>query len=256
MWELTMSGWQLICDPCAPGGRLGAGFAYDPNSGNVVLYGGGPAFGMALGETWLWDGSTWTQDLTAGSTPGLRERVHLIYDPMAGHLRLLGGGDGATPYTTSYLYTASGWVADTITFPQLESAGMSVAWDGTRFLLLEDDAYTLRDTLFQLAGGTISQVCSACSGMPRNNASIVHDTAFGKTLLINGYNNSAEIAGTWVLEGNAWQQLSTDPPQRDSSAVVYDPVRQVVVLYGGNGLSCAGGPYSNCAETWELVPGP
>src|SRR5436853_6935455 len=46
--------------------------AFDLVRSRVVLFGGDPGNGNALGDTWSWDGSTWTQTSNFGANPCMR----------------------------------------------------------------------------------------------------------------------------------------------------------------------------------------
>ena len=45
-----------------------ASMAYDPATGNMILFGGANNSGF-FGDTWTWDGTTWTQQSPANSPP-------------------------------------------------------------------------------------------------------------------------------------------------------------------------------------------
>jgi hypothetical protein len=55
--------------------------AYDAARGEVVLFGGWD--GTLLGDTWTWDGTTWTEEHPAISPPA-RILMGMAYDPGRG----------------------------------------------------------------------------------------------------------------------------------------------------------------------------
>jgi hypothetical protein len=62
--------------------------AYDAATGTVVLFGG---FNLRdLGGTWVWDGSTWTQQHPTTSPPA-RWLAPMTYDAATGTVVLFGG---------------------------------------------------------------------------------------------------------------------------------------------------------------------
>jgi hypothetical protein len=66
---------------------------YDAATSNVVLYGGLKYDGTApvyLGDTWTWDGTTWTQQHPAAS-PSARNASSMAYDAATGNVVLFGG---------------------------------------------------------------------------------------------------------------------------------------------------------------------
>ena len=86
----TGSAWS----PPQSGGptpRYGEAVAYDPESGNVVVFGGSDWYSQSpLGDTWTWDGSTWMQQHPSAH-PSPRLNATLAYDPVSKKLLLFGG---------------------------------------------------------------------------------------------------------------------------------------------------------------------
>jgi hypothetical protein len=65
--------------------------AYDAATGNVVLFGG--ANGGVFNATWVWDGTTWTQQHPATSPPA-QAAAAMAYDATTGTVVLF-SGDGS-----------------------------------------------------------------------------------------------------------------------------------------------------------------
>ena len=63
---------------------------YDAATGTVVLFGGGRGGDHYLGDTWTWDGTTWTQQHPAARPPG-RNSASMAYDAATGTAVLFGG---------------------------------------------------------------------------------------------------------------------------------------------------------------------
>ena len=74
----------------SPSARAGASMAYDPHTGQLVLFGGDGGNGDGLADTWIWDGSGW-KNVTPATSPGARGSASLAYDPGTGQLILFGG---------------------------------------------------------------------------------------------------------------------------------------------------------------------
>ena len=64
--------------------------AYDAATGTIVLFGGNNANSPPVGDTWTWDGSTWTKQAPATS-PSAREVASMAYDAATGTIVLFGG---------------------------------------------------------------------------------------------------------------------------------------------------------------------
>jgi hypothetical protein len=69
--------------------------AYDAATGTIVLFGGIGFIRINdignLGDTWTWDGTTWTKQAPATS-PSARYEPSMAYDTAASHTVLFGGG--------------------------------------------------------------------------------------------------------------------------------------------------------------------
>jgi Galactose oxidase, central domain len=72
-----------------PPARTGAAMAFDAANGTIVLFGGNGR-SRSLGDTWIWDGSTWTQAHPSTSPPAL-SGAQMTYDPVSHDLVLVGG---------------------------------------------------------------------------------------------------------------------------------------------------------------------
>lgn len=81
--------------------------AYDAATGKVVWFGGGGK--TKLGNTWTWDGATWTNQAPATSPPA-RENASMAYDAATGNVVLFGGGDpaGSRSFGDTWTLGASG----------------------------------------------------------------------------------------------------------------------------------------------------
>ncbi len=108
-WAWDGTTWQEL-QAAGPSPRDGARAAFDPNSGQVLLFGGAqlePAV-QVLADTWLWDGEQWTE-LDVPGPPG---RLHhmLAYDEMRGRILLAGGaGAGGALLNDAWEWDGEGW---------------------------------------------------------------------------------------------------------------------------------------------------
>lgn len=86
----------------------------------------------------------------------------------------------------------------------------------------------------------------------RPAARAYHVMAFDsfQTLLFGGANDlGAPFGDTWLWDGDQWIEGPSGPSPRKDAAVAYDPVRNVVVLFGGETTT---GPEREVdAQTWE-----
>ncbi|MCA8942652.1 MAG: hypothetical protein KDB80_08865 [Planctomycetes bacterium] len=79
--------------------------------------------------------------------------------------------------------------------------------------------------------------------------SMTYDSAREQILVFGGRSTGSsggETNDLWAWDGNSWTLLASNgPSDRDNSAIVYDPVRDVAVMYGGSISS------GRSSSTWE-----
>ena len=61
-WAWDGSAWTQVVPATSPSPRTGERMAYDAARHDIVLFGGrGSLTRDPLGDTWIWDGATWTE---------------------------------------------------------------------------------------------------------------------------------------------------------------------------------------------------
>jgi hypothetical protein len=88
--------------------RRGAQISYDVIRRRTVLFGGRSSAGAELGDTWEWDGATWTQTATEAQGPGARFLASFDYDGTRRRNVLYGGVGAANFADTWEHYTRGG----------------------------------------------------------------------------------------------------------------------------------------------------
>jgi hypothetical protein len=90
-WLFDGAQWQPAGSGPGPTARANAGFAYDPGSRQLVLFGGISYLGASprpsVADTWTWDGKAWTERQPAHSPPAGWNT--LAYDPDSHQLILV-----------------------------------------------------------------------------------------------------------------------------------------------------------------------
>lgn len=114
-WTWSGSNWTQAVVGTPPSAREGVALAYDPNfmGGSVILH-GGLGSGGPRGETFAWNGTTWTQLTLATGVPA-RVFHDMTYSPTLGRIVLFGGSSGGSASATFYGDT---WVFDRTTWTQ------------------------------------------------------------------------------------------------------------------------------------------
>ncbi|HEX7521555.1 MAG TPA: hypothetical protein VF441_05780 [Acidimicrobiia bacterium] len=267
-----------------PAGRSGSGFAATPDGTQAVLYGGGNVFGdgAALGDTWVWNGATWTPKCgttSPGATdpcaPGPRNLVGEATGPTG--VVLYGGQttDGmgnTTPVGDSYLWNGTAWQPICNSCAPGMRAAPAMAGNGLIVLLFGGGAIgdngpsTAFGDTWQFDGNAWNQVNAGGSGQPRARlgASMAWDghqfVLFGGILPDNGSGNPTALADTWIWTGAEWVQACGDPlaPCGPAPRVLAgfsglaspDPAQQGALLVGGLNFGGTNSPPSVLGDIW------
>ena len=244
VWGWTGQEWQLL-DSSGPPLRNLAGVTYDTRRQVVVMYGGTNGHGRSYGETWEWSGA-WRQVTTTG--PGVRDHTQLAFDADRGR-SVLFGGSGENPnelFADTWTYDGASWTR--------------VTNDGPPPRVHHAMYYDPTPRRVTLAGGTspptgtlgdvwtfdgVRWASAGFIGTPRSHARMTFHRGLDALVLAGGLPSS-----TFAVAGrdSMWRPLgiSGEPGPRALSDLAYDERRNVIVLFGGDGLS------GLLADTWEF----
>ncbi|HTW13153.1 MAG TPA: Ig-like domain repeat protein [Solirubrobacteraceae bacterium] len=261
--------WAPAPNASQPGGLTGAAMAYDPDTDQLVLYGGQAAGGDSA-ATWLWNGSSWTE-ANADSPPGALAHPCLAYDAGTHQLLLYGGSTGSGTNSDE----TWAWDAGNNSWTELNSGDTA---DGLYDASMAYDQSTDQMVLFggQLSGGDAASEIWIWQPGPLNwsdkgasvaggvyGAAMAYDPSGDQMVLFGGTGSGAgspsDPAGTWIWNGSDDDWMDTDPspipgnPFYDGS-IAYDPVLGQLVLYGGtNGTADLDDTWSWNGSNWSLL---
>lgn len=247
LWKWTGTVWQIV-DSLGPPVRNLAGVAYDAKRNRLVMHGGTYDQNLSYDETWEWSQvGGWQKRTVTG--PGIRDHTDMAYDAARQRVVLFGGQariDSFPPDTWTWDGTAWTQAATTGPVPRVH---FSMTYDpaAQRVLLFGGGApteHTSKGDTWAWNGASWSSVATATA--PRTHARI------GRTpngfIVIGGFpaqSNGSVLA----LNGTTWQSVTqaNAPNARYLTALAFDPIRNVTVLFGG------GDPASDklLADTWE-----
>ncbi len=97
LWQWDGTNWTPLCTTsgciaAGPTARQLAQMAFNPNSGNYLLFGG--TTGVLQNDLWEWNGTSWTADCTTACTPpGARSDFGMTYDTSRKRLVVFGGAN-------------------------------------------------------------------------------------------------------------------------------------------------------------------
>jgi len=242
--------------------RVSAAMAYDPDTKQVVLFGGmvPGSSGSALADTWVWDGKIWSQRVVSVH-PDVREEAAMAYDAIHHRLVLFGGIDtDGTPYNDTWTWDGAAWHPETPTINPPARNLASIAYDdalgkivmfGGRNPIVGGSA-TLHDT-WTWDGSNWTQIFTATVPSKRGSAVMDYD-AKTRQLIMFGGDTGNSTNETWAFDGTNWSQLKFQagaavPRAREATVMARDDAAGTLVLFGGaelldNGTATSGN------DTW------
>jgi hypothetical protein len=211
--------------------------AYDPATGEMVLFGGyGEGIG-ALGETWTYNGSTWTEQSPANSPPP-SESPAMAYDPATGEMVLFGGVNGqSTIFNETWTYNGSAWTEQSPASSPSARYGASMAYDSetgevVMFGGLGEAGSFLAETWIY-NGSSWSEQSLTPSPPARIGAAMGYDSATGQVVLFGGLGEADPFLGdTWTYQQiKAFPSISTSA---SGSVAAGGKVHDEATLSGGS----------------------
>lgn len=225
-WIWNGIDWLQLHPQAIPSPMANHAMAYNPVSKKIMLFGGTSSAGEAgAGDTWEWDGSTWSKKFSA-TAPAPRYGATMAYDPARNEMVLFGGGRD--------LYTGQRPIFFSDTW----------AWDGTRW---QQKATTVAPSPRIGARMEYNPELGQIVLIGGYGAKDISTTA--PFSYVFDYREE-----TWIWDGSSWSQRFPDqsPEFSYTYGMVYDSVHQGFFAHLGDNLHCADrGP-----RTYALKPGP
>ncbi|MGA8633346.1 MAG: hypothetical protein WB805_00650 [Candidatus Dormiibacterota bacterium] len=178
-----------------PPARTEAAMAYDPANGTVVLFGGQSRFNT-LHDTWIWNGSGWSQPHPRTAPPPL-SGAQMTYDPVSHDVLLIGD-------------------------PQFESVGPIACSAGSG--TASSGSVGSNTTVVPPVGAI-----PADAPLPSPTGNAGHGTVGTPPICATVVSQGP---ATWLWNGSDWSKASATPPSIGfgNSALATDPVSGRVVL--------------------------
>jgi hypothetical protein len=258
-WQLNGSIWRQRPSPTSPGARASHEMRWDPERKEIVLFGGGGTTTPPYSDTWLWNGASWRSPATSVKPTG-RTRHAMIWDPTRKSIMIFGGYlSETTVLGDTWLWNGSTWKRADGPSPGARS-NESIVWDQTRNHAIlfggdgaiRENTETFGETWRWSAAGW-EQLTPATSPSPRGRHAMIWDPERQQIVLFGGSAASRKISegiqifsDTWLWNGTDWINATGElrPPARDGTRLSWDPVRKVVVMFGGNTGS------TELSDTW------
>jgi hypothetical protein len=243
--------WTELTPATKPPAREGATMAYDPASGQLILFGGSDN-GNELGDTWAWTGTDWEQ-LAPTNQPPARFGATMAYDPAGERLILFGGTNGGLLNDT-WAWDGTDWEQLTPTTQPPARYFASMAYDPAsgRLILFGGNSFVNNDT-WAWDGTNWEQLTPTKQPPARFSASMAYDPAGERLILFGGSGPASYLDDTWAWGGTEWEQLTptASPPARLGASMAYDDTTGQLILFGGE-IGEGAGTLSQ--ETWSYHP--
>jgi hypothetical protein len=218
--------------------------AYDPLRQRTVMFGGNTGT-TVLGDTWEWDGATWSPVSTTG--PSARDRHAMCYDPLTQRVMLEGGSVGGNE---TWLWNGGTW-SRTTNGPT--RASHAIAWHPATNMVIMYGGSGAGTS--QTAWGWDGSTWTAVGGQGPSTAlehTLTLEPISGNLALLGA---TASDPAAWLFDGLTWRRVPTPtggPRARNNHCAWYDDVRGNICLFGGTVAS------SPNRDTWEYrgVAGP
>ncbi len=221
------------------------------SNGDVLLFGGagGPTSvdPDPLADTWIFDGSTWQQIVTAGSPPA-RYGAPLAALPDGGAVLMGGAAGGTAAQGDTWVFDGSDWAAVTGGATPSARAGAAMATLGDGRVVLHGglrfDAGipTFLDDTWIFEEGSWTTAAPATVPVARYAAAAT-SLSTGEVLLFGGSDFTAaddetadEVPNhTWIYDGSDWTDVHQliPPPARVGASMAALPNGDVL-LFGGS----------------------
>ncbi|MEZ4860033.1 MAG: NBR1-Ig-like domain-containing protein [Caldilineaceae bacterium] len=250
--------WRRLNSATKPSPRGGAAFAYDATHHKLLLFGGTCA-GYACSDTWEYSNADWQSNNVIG--PSAREEAVMVYDSVRQRSVLFGGHIWADGYLAdTWEYDGSNWLLVQTTNAPIDRATQGMAYDEVRGKVVLYGGWRgdhlgvniLGDT-WEYDGNNWTQMTPPTTPGQRTGVKLVYNPELGKVILFGGLFRSGDQSSypndTWMYDGQTWSEIVTNsaPPGRYDHQMTYDPVRKVIVLFGGYRADTG-----SLSDTWEF----
>jgi hypothetical protein len=253
-WEFE--GTQMLhrAVPAAPGSapspRTRSAIVYDFGHARMLLF-GGYGNGAALGDTWAWDGRSWTQ--LAGTSPTARMDAAITYDLVRNRAVLFGG---QVPFvgvaSDTWEHDGNSWIQRAPATVPTPINSPVIGYDLTRLVtvMVTHAAVLGASVVVWEWDGTnwVSPPTGVAAPTTTGNEGLAYDPSRGRVTLIGGVPDASQV---WEWDGSSWQQTATiAEPLRLDPAVYFDTVRGHIVVAGGTDFRMVNGStYLGSAHT-------
>jgi hypothetical protein len=237
-WDGSSGSWTLHTPATSPSVRTGETLVYDAARGKVVLFGGESGYPGSrtvrspLNDTYVWDGTNWTQ-ASPSSSPPARWFGSAAYDDTHKQVVLFGGATSAGTLGDTWVWDGATWTQKSPTASPSARSGNGLAYDaanGTVVLFGGGAGGNILSDTWAWDGTNWTHKNTTASPSARNVAGLAYDASRGGLLLFGGDTSTSGSthnyqSDTWLWDGTNWSQVSTSatPPAQAPLGMSADP---------------------------------
>jgi hypothetical protein len=224
LWRFDGRSWQPL-GAAGPSPRSRAVMA--PLGSDVILFGGADSAGVALGDTWRWNGVAWSPVITS-SAPSPRWSAGLAPSNGAAQLLLFGGEQTSAVFGDTWLFNGVQWVQQATTAAPSARANHALGYDQARNRAVLFGGYGagswFADT-WEWNGTSWNQVLAATPPAVVD-PSMDFDSQRGR-LILGGRRYTGTFAATYQqfydFDGSAWSAVGSSLGDTSAPHVVGAP---------------------------------
>ena len=203
---------------------------------------GGMAAGATLyHDTWVWNGSDWT-DVTPVTSPSPRFGHGMAYDAYHKRVVLFGGQGNSGMLNDTWEWTGSDWAKR---FPANQPepryflGGNALACDPQRHVVVmfggSQPYATFFEDTWEWNGTTWIERFPSASPSARSGHSLSYVASMGSVILFGGNCDYTFRNDIWSWDGTSWVEVEPEmrPPQRHRHGMAYCDLADGLVIFGG-----------------------
>ncbi len=237
-WLWSGASWTLASPATSPPGRLDASAAYDPETRQVMLFGGKRApvsGGSTLRDTWGWDGTTW-QELDDGGTTAGGEGSSMAWDDALDEMVLITAASSRSGGDQTWVWVHTHWVLQPKGDVSPGAFALPMAYDPiTRSLIAEGCCYSpasqlgALDTTWHWDGSRWLEFSTTRDPLPGSYLAL--DPPLGRLVLCNcGPSLSLPALASW--SGATWSLMTVAHLPVEPVAEITDTTTRQLLVFG------------------------
>lgn len=271
-WIYKSGQWKDITSSliAAPAARWNGGFAYDPQVGALVLF-GGRDLAKEFQDTWYFNASGWHLVSTTNQ-PSARNEVAMAWDPPDHYLLLYGGSSGDNPlgsgkpskyYNDTWEFSGGTW-HELANSPMGARARTQMVYDsasGTMLLMggarHKSTTSVIMDDTWSFLNGTWTKLTPhRAPTLLAATGTLAWDPTLHAAVLFGGYLGSTGVYGnaTWLYRSGTWTNITatipSSPPVRVACDMAFDSASNQLLMFGG---STPAPNYSYYNDLWAFT---